>query len=368
MSPPKRDSPILIVGAGVFGLSTALALHERGYTDITIIDRYPAPVPDGSSVDTSRIIRPDYTDPFYSRLAAEAVELWKSSDLYRPHFHNSGFLLTSEDPNDPYLEKARAVLKSQSLPYQDFRTTEEIRRTFPGLKETKSPFSGYMSQSAGWADAAGAVQAVARHLAERGVSFITGPRGTMQSLIIDNSNQVSGVKVATGPPLHASQVILATGAWTNIYLNLDYTITGSAQPLAFIQLTASEAKSLANIPVVIDKDTGVFFFPPTPDNLLKVAYHGHGFEVEVPLSDGNKPDRTISAPSHEKNNAASGFLPEDANLYLRAGLKNFVPQFASRPWQRTRLCWYTETPTGDFIAAKYHSVQGLFIATGGSGQ
>lgn len=50
---------IIIVGAGVFGLSTALAI-ARGYpsTKVTVIDRHTPPVQDGTSVDTSKILRP----------------------------------------------------------------------------------------------------------------------------------------------------------------------------------------------------------------------------------------------------------------------------------------------------------------------
>jgi sarcosine oxidase/L-pipecolate oxidase len=34
-----KSTPILIVGAGVFGLSTALHLGYRGYTNVTVIDK-----------------------------------------------------------------------------------------------------------------------------------------------------------------------------------------------------------------------------------------------------------------------------------------------------------------------------------------
>ncbi|KAK5191996.1 hypothetical protein LTR99_006660 [Exophiala xenobiotica] len=365
MGKVAHDESILIVGAGVFGLSTALALRERGFSNITVLDRYNPPVPDGSSNDISRIIRFDYTDAFYSRLAKEAIECWNSNSLYTPHFHQSGFLLTSETSNDPYLQGAKENLRSQSQPFREFDSTDEIRRQFPGLKGMHIASSGYLNPSGGWADAAGAVRAVAARLSELGVSFVTGPRGTLQSLIFDTESKVVGVNVLSGPPLYASKVILATGAWTNRYLNLDHTIVGSAQPVSFIQLTPEEARDLADIPVTISKSTGVFFFPPSPDNILKVAYHGHGFEVEVP-SDG-KQGRIISAPQRDSNNAASSYLPEDANKYLRAGLRQFVPRVADKPWTRGRLCWYTETPTGDFIADYHHGVAGLFIATGGSG-
>lgn len=41
MSPIQKDSPIAIVGAGVFGLSSAIHLAERGYSNITVFDRQP---------------------------------------------------------------------------------------------------------------------------------------------------------------------------------------------------------------------------------------------------------------------------------------------------------------------------------------
>lgn len=39
MMPAPKTTPIAIVGAGVFGLSTALALAERGYTNVTVFDK-----------------------------------------------------------------------------------------------------------------------------------------------------------------------------------------------------------------------------------------------------------------------------------------------------------------------------------------
>lgn len=67
--PSDKDSSIILVGAGVFGLSLAHELSRRGYKNITILDRFLPPVPDGSSVDISRVVRPDYTDPLYLDMA-----------------------------------------------------------------------------------------------------------------------------------------------------------------------------------------------------------------------------------------------------------------------------------------------------------
>lgn len=41
MAPPNKDDAIIIVGAGIFGLSTAIHLSQRGYTNVTVFDRQP---------------------------------------------------------------------------------------------------------------------------------------------------------------------------------------------------------------------------------------------------------------------------------------------------------------------------------------
>lgn len=35
----SKASPIIIVGAGIFGLSSAIHLAERGYTNVKILDK-----------------------------------------------------------------------------------------------------------------------------------------------------------------------------------------------------------------------------------------------------------------------------------------------------------------------------------------
>lgn len=36
-----RNSPIIVVGAGVFGLSSAIHLAERGFKNVTVFDKQP---------------------------------------------------------------------------------------------------------------------------------------------------------------------------------------------------------------------------------------------------------------------------------------------------------------------------------------
>lgn len=40
---------------------------------------------------------------------------------------------------------------------------------------------------------------------------------------------------------------------------------------------------------------------------------------------------------------------------------------ANRPFTKARICWYTDTPHGDFLITYHPDFEGLFLATGGSG-
>lgn len=41
MAPSSKDAQINIIGAGIFGLSTALHLARRGYKNVTVFDKQP---------------------------------------------------------------------------------------------------------------------------------------------------------------------------------------------------------------------------------------------------------------------------------------------------------------------------------------
>lgn len=68
-SPLAKNSQILIVGAGVFGLSTAFHLAQQGYKNIKVLDREDIPSPYSAGHDLNKIIRAEYEDPFYTEIA-----------------------------------------------------------------------------------------------------------------------------------------------------------------------------------------------------------------------------------------------------------------------------------------------------------
>lgn len=70
----SRDASVFIVGASVFGLSTALHLAKNGYKNITVFDRADIlPSPFAAGNDLNKIVRAEYgsghaDDDFYTDL------------------------------------------------------------------------------------------------------------------------------------------------------------------------------------------------------------------------------------------------------------------------------------------------------------
>lgn len=81
----NKQSPVLILGSGAWGLSTALHLERSGYTDITVFDRAETiPSPYSAAYDLNKIVRPEYEDSFYTDLALVSVHVIIRDNWYSP--------------------------------------------------------------------------------------------------------------------------------------------------------------------------------------------------------------------------------------------------------------------------------------------
>ncbi|KAH8162026.1 hypothetical protein CIB48_g6222 [Xylaria polymorpha] len=144
------------------------------------------------------------------------------------------------------------------------------------------------------------------------------------------------------------------------------------------------------MPVCLNLTDGCFAIPPQ-NNVLKIARHSYGYLNPQPVSHAplefssaskrpqgcseNKESResklaakTISQPrTHITDPSLS--IPVEGASDLRRALRRMIPwpELAERPFFKTRLCWYCDTETGDWIIDYHPSYKNLFIATGGSG-
>lgn len=80
----KSDS-IIVIGAGAFGLSTALRLSEDGFHNITVLEKSESlPSQFSAANDINKILRAEYEDAFYTELALVCFQ-WRPPFPFHPN-------------------------------------------------------------------------------------------------------------------------------------------------------------------------------------------------------------------------------------------------------------------------------------------
>jgi sarcosine oxidase/L-pipecolate oxidase len=347
-------------------VTTALNLAlrpEYSQTTITVLDRLPFPAVDGSSIDGSRIVRADYASAAYSRLCRAAQVVWRGLDASHPlhgigdekRYTQCGLVLVAESGGNAYVDKSYAtVVVEGECAVELLSGVEDVRR----VCKTGGCWGhgGYVNWSSGWADAEAAMRFLRRRVEATGnVGFETGE----VVALLEDAGVVRGVRLRDGREIGAELTVLATGAWTPGLVDLAGRSVATGQVLGYLRLPDDE--TLKDMPVVFNLSTGIFAIRQH-DNVLKIARHATGYVNPVTTADG----RTISTPRTAVTNPGLQ-APKEAVEQFRAALKELCPSLTQTDLERTRLCWYNDTATGDFIVDYHPEKRGLFLATGGSG-
>ncbi|KAF2396124.1 FAD dependent oxidoreductase [Trichodelitschia bisporula] len=227
----------------------------------------------------------------------------------------------------------------------------------------------YTNAEAGWVDARGAMEWLRERVEGTGrVKFVVG-RVVRLAFAGDT---VRGAQLESGDILEADVTILAAGAWSPSLLDLADRVRASGQVLAYIAVEGAEREEVVRKGCVMDVGSWIFSTPPPPSGpgFLKIGRHGHGYTNPTTIPHPESPSQTLSVSlPHTSPHTphASTPIPAEAHHELRAFLAQAYPSLADRKWSFTRLCWYADTPTGDFLVDWHPRYAGLFVATGGSG-
>nr|XP_031858637.1 uncharacterized protein CI109_006017 [Kwoniella shandongensis]KAA5525709.1 hypothetical protein CI109_006017 [Kwoniella shandongensis] len=410
------ESKIAIVGAGVFGLSTALHLNKQGYKDVTVFDYQPydqnAYNPsegcDSASADVNKIYRCSYGDEIeYQDLALSGRPIWlewnellrstpadqlpkgltPEDDLFVP----CGFLRISSggDLSDydkeclVQLEKA-GLRKYQHVLASDAHISNEndmdrlwdLERRLPAHWEEKvyalkqaggGGLDGFIDTSAGltYADKS---CAWARHLCEKaGVKFVLGPEsGKLDDLLIDgkegNDRKVVGLRTVDGKEYRADVVVVACGGWTP-------SVVSEAS-----ELLETTAGSVCTITLPEDRPDLWDKFSPERFPVWSYGLTGHnspeygGFYGFPRTREGKIKIGRISTPKTKYTADRAVNLPKKAITYLKQVIGEIFPELTGIGITDTRMCWYTDSIDNSFVIDYVPGYSdSLFVASGGSG-
>lgn len=235
--------------------------------------------------------------------------------------------------------------------------------------------SGYVNPYSGWADAEASMVWLRKQVESTGrVTFI---QGEASSLIYSFDNSVHGVRLTSGEEIRAGLIIVAAGAWSGKLIDLKGRVQASGQVLCYVPLEPSEQEVLAKGRVILNMSTGMFIIPPpkpspTVHNYFKVARHGYGYSNPVsirnpfPSSKENGEDITVSLPRTTWD-TPSLVVPREGQEACASFISALNPPIKSKEFCASKICWYADTPTGDWLISHHPEHSGLFIATGGSG-
>ncbi|KAF2767169.1 FAD dependent oxidoreductase [Teratosphaeria nubilosa] len=386
MAAKQAPSSVLIIGSGVFGLGTAHALAQRPEfkkTRITLLERLDFPAPDAASIDSSRIVRADYADAPYAALMSDAHKHWRGQFGADGRYTEAGLCLVTDqgtsggDAGDVehahnFIENAMKNVKALGLregrreeggQVEPLRSPADVSRVLTMTGDCGK--SGYVNWTSGWAHAENGIRYM-RRLAEK-TGRIDFKTAEVKRLRFGNG-RVESVELVTGQQLTADLIILAAGAWTPKFIDLRGIASASGQAVAYIDITPEEQARLAQNSTLINEDNGMFIIQPKVPGILKVARHGYGYANPVTIPHPERPGETItvSLPRTKQDDPTLN-IPYEAVKECRNYLARTNPELADRPWTQTRICWYCDTPSGDYLVDYHPKYSNLFVATGGSG-
>jgi len=294
---PLTSAPspsIVICGAGIFGTSTAyhLSLSCPSPASVIVVDNNAFPPPPaasvdcpplGASYDINKIVRADYSTPFYMGIGYEAIDAWSSSSLLKPFYHQTGWVMLDRKGSD-LAERIRKNFREcgRKDPTSDV-SLENIRESWDGvLREAnlEDIESAYWNPEAGWAEADKAIEAMLKEATKRGVQYV---QGSVVELLVHESptRGVRGVKLACGKVIEADKVVLATGAWTSQLASkmedrlnmeeesrIEQQVKAAGVCVAHFELSQEEKKRYDRMPVIINGEDGRSSPPPASQDTM----------------------------------------------------------------------------------------------------
>ncbi|KAM0820223.1 putative FAD dependent oxidoreductase domain-containing protein [Seiridium cardinale] len=418
---PNKHDPVVIIGSGIFGLSTAFYLGRRGYRDVTVFDKQPYDESlysyfrgaDAASADMNKIVRSAYgSQTEYQGLSAEAIVIWHEWNdelatgkvvppgmtCHDKVFVPNGNISLSTAPTLPDWELACIEgMEKAGHPDTQLATTDARHREIArekGLELHMDPFRresrgmpnvGVLDTTGGMTVADKACRFALHKARSLGVKFVFGSEAGFFQELLHKDGRVVGIKTRDGKSHCASMTIVACGGWTPVLVpQLDGLCEATAGSVALLKIPRTsplwdrlgpEQFPTFTFNMRFGAQGGLYGFPRNAEGWFKVGYRGTKYTNPLTQQDGKQrstPATRWSAAYRDGKEATGSTLtsfPKQAHGVIKNFLHDYLPELEEEgiDISMTRLCWYTDSPDNHFVIDRVPETGGLMVATGGSG-
>jgi glycine/D-amino acid oxidase-like deaminating enzyme len=270
-----KNYDLVVIGAGIIGLSVALQVAHRSSLRLLVLERAPG-IGEGSTGASSAVCRHRYTRTEMVHLARDGIHAYRHWSQFtgleqpRAEFNQHGVLWM------PGADKQWARREHQRMAELGIATTvlddSDLKQRFPAVSsctlradliggemhDCRGGGSHLLELEGGYIDPVSAAEDLAEACRGKEVEL---KFNSVVSEITTEGGRVSGVKLACGTTVSAAHVVNAAGPWcSDLFrstgLELPWKLTPTRIQILYLD-RPSELKG--DIPVSVDMANGIYF-------------------------------------------------------------------------------------------------------------
>lgn len=348
----KNIFDFLIIGGGIFGITTAVELAKRKHR-VGLINPDSIPHHLAASTDISKVVRMEYgTDTEYFQMAETSIERWHAWNTFfgEKLYHEVGYVLLCKHAleHESQIYERNSLETLEEFGYQiDRLSKNSIQKRFPAINSEVYP-DGNFNPKGGYVESGLVVEKLTHYARTLGVDIHENQ--TAKEFVIEKG-VLQAVKTKEGEVFKCGNAIVAAGANTPYLVpELKPYMKATGHPVFWLKPHDPTLFCTPNF-VVFTADisnSGWYGFPFSPKHgVVKIAKHTIGLELN-PDDD----DRLITSSDISD---------------MRTFLSSAFPALANAPLVYTRRCLYTDTLDGHFWIDQHPEIKGLSVSSGGSG-